>query len=225
MVAEYIDLLAAWVLYGCARSCSLNLSTETIQTSVTGAQGWRTQEPTQHSFAGSLEGLVNLQEENLLSLPDLRAKQIARQKLKLRFQRTAIDGVTIYTDEGFFYIVNTSDEGPMNQMNSFTVEFVGTGALTQVFTPAEILGNVKRFQYTGTSGETSFTAVTAVDGSPIILIGKTVLGLEVDGLGFSKMITAGTPVDKQFKFVTATGTLTVPVPLDAGIEVFGYYRN
>ena len=70
----------------------------------------------------------------------------------------------------------------------------------------------------------SFTAVTDTNGNPVNLTGKTVLGLEVDGIGYSKLITTGTPVDKQFKFVTGTGTITVPVPMDAGVEAFGYYR-
>lgn len=225
LLAEYIALIDEWVLYGCGRMVGSTLTTDTIGTAVAGSQGWDTSEASKHGWTMSLECLVNLEAENILSLPDLRARQIAREKLLIRIVRTAIDGITQYTEEGYAHIVNSSDEGSLNQMNSFSIELKGTGALTQVFTPTNIVSSVNRFQYTGIAGETSFTAVTDINGSPINLTGKKVLGLEVDGVGFSKMITSGTPTDKQFKFVSATGTLEVPVPLDAGIEVFGYYRN
>lgn len=224
LVAKYLPLIDEWVLLGCARSCSLSLSTTMIPVSVTGAAGWRKVKPAQHSFTGSMEGLVNLEDENILSLAELRASQIAREELMLRFQRTSVDGA-VYTDEAYFYITNTSDEGAMNQMNSFTVDFEGSGALTQVFTPSEILSNVHRFQYTAVGGETVVTTVKDMNGNNLSLIGKTLLGYWKDGTGFSKLITSGTPTDKEVKFDSTTGGITVQMDYMPGEEVFGFYRN
>lgn len=131
LVYEYIDGFG-WVLYACARSVSLSLATEMIETSVSGAAGWYTGEPAQHSFTGTLSGLVNLDDPTKISLPDLRTKQINRTKLKLKFHRTANGIASVYIEEGFFYITNTTDEGSLNQVNTFSVELQGTGALTQI---------------------------------------------------------------------------------------------
>ena len=232
VVAEYNSTLDLWVLYGCAKSCTMNIGTSFIETSVSGSGKWATFKPTKLGASASLDGLVNLNGTNLLSLPDLRAKQIAQTNLLVRFQRTSVDGLGVYVEEFNCYIESTEDTGALDGMNTFSVSLKITGPVTQIFTPTGIVGttpiaviaNVLRFQYTGIAGETSFTNVVDITGTPISLTGKTVLGLEIDGIGFSKMITTGTPVDKQFKFVTATGTITVPVPMDLGIEAHGYYR-
>lgn len=196
VIAEYVEILDAWVLYGCARSISLTLETAMIDTSVAGSQGWTTLRPAQHSFTGTLDGLVNLEEVNLISLADLRAKQIDRTKLRLMIQRTAVDGVTVYTEEADFYITNSSDESALNQMNTFNVQFRGTGELIQNFTPAEILANVKRIEYTAVGGEDEILLP--------ITIGKRILAVHKDGIGAAEFIIMGTPVDKQV-FINSVG--------------------
>lgn len=223
IVAEYSASLLAYVLYGCARSCTLTLATDTIETSTVGQGAFATFIPTKHSFTGSLEGLADLGGTQILSLADLRAKQIAKTKLRIMFQRTAENG-NVYTDEGDFYLVNSSDSGPYDNMNTYSIEMKGTGLLTQVFTPNEILANVKRFQYSAVGGETLLTSFTNALGGSVSLVGKTVLGFEKDGIGFSPEIFSGTPVEKEFKFSAAAGSIEIAIPLEAGEKCFGYYR-
>jgi len=224
LVLEYVELLEEWVLYGCARSVTFTLETSMIETSITGSGGWKTTEPAQHSFTGTLEGLVNLEEPNLISLADLRQKQIDRQKLKLRFQRTALDGIKVYSEEAFFYITSSSDNGSLNQVNNFTVELQGTGAITQVYTPSSILASVKRFQLSSLAVDTYvLDGFSDVSGSPVSLIGKTVLGLWASGEGLSKQITAGTPVAMEFKHDAVTGKIYIGSSAPSGTEFFGFY--
>lgn len=224
IVAEYIALVDAFVLYGCARTCDLVLDTEFLETSVTGSGKFASFLPAKMSFVGNISGLVSLNESNLLSLPDLRAKQLAQEKLIIRYARTALDG-SIYNEQGSFYIKSSTDEGPHDGINTFGIVLQGTGALVQDFTPTEILANVKRFEYTGTGGEVVFTNVKDVaTGNTITLAGKTVLGFEKDGVGYSKMVTAGTPAGKEFKFNSVTGQITIAIPFEPDEEAFGYYR-
>jgi hypothetical protein len=224
LVLEYVDALSEWVLYGCARTCSLNFKTSMIETSVTGAQGWYTGVAGQHSFTGTLDGLVNLEEENLISLADLRKKQIDRNKLRLRFQRTAIDGLTVYTEEADFYITSSNDEGTINNFNTFNIELQGTGSLSQVFTPSTILTNVKRFQYTANGGEVQIETVKNIAGVTVSLIGKTVIGFWRKGEGLSKQLVTGTPIAAEFKHDSVTGYLHIATAASADEEFFGFYQ-
>lgn len=232
VVAEYDALLDIWILWGCAKSAEFSTATELIETSVSGSGNSATFLPAKRSASGSMEGLTNLNGVGIISLPDLRARQLDGDLIHLRIQRTNVDASGIYSDTFDCYIDNVTDTGALDGMNTFSVTFKVSGPVAQSFTPTEftavtpteIYSNLQRFEYTGLAGETSFSDVVDTSGNPIDLTGRVVLGLEVDGIGYSKMITTGTPVAKQFKFISATGILTVPVPMDAGIEAFGYYR-
>ena len=152
--------------------------------------------------------------------------QINKEKHLIQFIRTGTGGVNNYTSEGYFFIKNTSDEGTIDGMASFTVDLQGSGELTETFEPTEILGNMHRYEYTGVGGETSFTAAS--------LIGKTILAVNKDGMGNSKMIVSGTPTDKQVRLtgsyvsdkevLITTGVFTFAVPFYPGEEAYVLYR-
>jgi predicted secreted protein len=229
VIAEYNAEIDSWVIWGCARTCSLNLDTQFIETTVTGSGSYAEFLPTKHSFSGQLQGLIKLNVTDLVSLPTIRDYQINKVKLLLRFIRTGTGGTENYTSEGYFYIKNTSDEGTIDGMASFTVDLQGTGALTESFDPTDfssIVSVVKRYEYTGTGGESSFTAAT--------LIGKTILAVHKDGIGSSKMIVTGSPADKQVRLTGAYvsdkevllsgGDFAFAVPFEVGEEAYVLYR-
>lgn len=118
--------------YGCARSVNLNLTTEFIETSVSGTGTFATFLPTKNSFVGSLEGLTSLEIPNMLSLPDLRTKQIAQELLSMEYELTDEAGNT-YSESADFYISSSSFDGSFDDMSHFSVELQGTGILTQSF--------------------------------------------------------------------------------------------
>ena len=66
-----------WKNYACARACTLTVNTSVIETTTTGAGNYTTIIPEKHSFTGSIDGLVNLDNGDGLSLADLRARQLA----------------------------------------------------------------------------------------------------------------------------------------------------
>ena len=208
-----------WKLYACGTACTLNVTTEFIETSVPLSGKNRTYRPTFNSFTGSISGLVHLNITNTLALPDLRAKQLNHEKLLMRFQRTANDG-TVYTDECYVYIANSSDDAPTGGVNTFTIDLRGTGAITQIFTPTSVNpnGKVKRTStWISTGGETSHVFSE--------LIGKDIIEVSIDARDATKIITSGTPVDNEVKFTVASGTITFPYALNADISVYATYQD
>jgi hypothetical protein len=106
-VVVYIFDGGLWKPYVCATSAELNVNTEFIETSVSGAGLWATYTPTKNSFTITLSGVVSLNETGSLGLPDLRQKQIAQETLLMRFQRTDESGNSytgVYADELLKYL-------------------------------------------------------------------------------------------------------------------------
>lgn len=208
-----------WKLYVCATGIELSVNTELIETSVTGAGKWATYAPTKNSFTVSLSGAVSLNETGMLTLPDLRQKQIAQETLLVRYQRTD-EGGNIYTDELNFFITNSTDTGPFDGLNTFTIQGQGTGAITQIFTPIVPIpggsGIVYRYEFTCTAGQ-----ITLTDS---ILVGKTILEFNMDGLGAGKIITSGTPLGQEVKYTSSSGQFNWAIPAENGEEAYILYQ-
>lgn len=196
-----------WKPFVCSRSISLNVSTETIETSAKGTGNWVTAVPTKDSWSGNGDGLVALNSTDL-TLADLRQAQIAHERLRIRFQRTAMDG-TVYTDQGYGYITLTSDVSSFDNVATFNFSFQGTGPLEQIFTPVGGGGNVQRYVYTGIGGEEFFIEP--------LLIGKDILSVDKDGIGRADIITVGDPdpATKEVLYVSATGEFKYAQPFEA----------
>lgn len=116
------------VTYGCALSVTLNLVTDFIETSVSGTGNFATFLPTKNSFTGTLDGLTSLEEPNMLSLADLRSKQINQELLTMEYELTD-EGGNVYTEAASFYISSSSFTGSFDDMSHFSVELRGTGVL------------------------------------------------------------------------------------------------
>jgi len=218
-VIIYILDNGVWKLYACARSCTLDVATEILETTVSGHGDWKSYVATVNSFSGSFDGVVNLDMPDMLSLPQLRALQVARIPLMFRMQRTDEDG-NVYTDEGTIILTRSSDTGTYNDVNTFAIDFTGTGALTQLFTvtPGTINSNDMRYEFTATSsGQTEFT----FSG----LTNKYLLSVVKDGVECSRILTAGTPVNKEVKYTASTGTFEFAQTWEPGEEGVIVYRE
>jgi hypothetical protein len=187
-----------------------------IETSTTGSGDYASFLPQKHSFTGTIDGIVVLDEMTMLSLADLRQRQLSMQKLLMRFTRTDRLG-NVYTDECNFFVTSSSDNGALDGVAEYSISLQGTGAITQVFTPTTLqLHAVKIYpQIDDTQafagGETSITIS--------LLIGKDILDVSIDGISFYTIITTGTPVSKQVKYDTSTGTFSWMIPAEPG-QVF-----
>lgn len=214
----------SWKPWVCARSISYTINTEYIKTSVSGSGKDETIEPTENSATATLEGVVSLMEPGTLSLADLQVMQEAHTKFLFRYQRTDQSG-NVYTSEAFFFILSSTDTGSFDGLNTFTVEMRRTGSTSIVYvpTPNPLNSNkVKRYPTIGNSlgvsvGDTSF--------SSSLLIGKDILEVVKDGLGQAILITSGTPVGKEAKYTTSTGTIEFAVQFEAGEEAYVLYQD
>lgn len=173
-----------WKPYVCSRSISFNVSTDFIETSVTGTGNWATSKPTKNSWTGSADGVISLNAGSSLTLADLRSMQYGQELFLLRWTRTDLDG-NVYTDEGYAYIANSSDTGSFDNVATFTIEFKGTGPIKQVYTPTETTGIVTRNEYEGIGGEYFFESTS--------LYLKDIVTVDKDGIGRAKLIVIGTP--------------------------------
>lgn len=173
-----------WRPWVCSRALSLNTTTEFIETSTKGTGLWETSKPTKNSWGANSDGVTALGGTDL-TLPDLRALQLAQTMILLRWQRTAQDN-TVYTDEGYAYISAVSDTGSFDNVATFSIEFKGTGPITQIFTPTTPGGsNEMRTEYEGLGGE---VIIESAD-----LYNKYLLDVVKDGVGRANIILVGTP--------------------------------
>ncbi len=117
-----------WKLYGCARDCSINKSTTTVETSTTGSGIWATYKPQKHGWTGSISGLVNLDDSSQLSAYDLSVKQNEFAELQIQYELVDASG-NYYLEQGKAYIVGFSLTGSFGDFAAFNVELLGTGEL------------------------------------------------------------------------------------------------
>jgi predicted secreted protein len=207
-----------WKPMSCGKACSITTNAEDIETSILGSGNWRTYEYVALSWTAQLEGLVVLQEVNTMCLPDLRVFQFSRQKVLLRYQRTDDSG-NVYTDEGLAIITSITDNGDLEGAATFSMTLKGTGPITMIYDPTPINPNakVKRFEYTAIGGETYFS-----DG---LLYNKDVIDVVVDGVGRSRLITAGTPVGQEALYEATYSRITLPGALEPDTEVYVLYQD
>jgi len=206
-----------WRMYACARSCSLTTSISTIETSTTGSGKWASFEPQKNGWTGSIDGVVNLDKPNMLTLPDLRQRQMSHTKLLIRYERVDESG-NVYTDEGWAIITSATDTGSIDDVATFSIEVQGTGALTQIFTPTQFeLSAVRRYEFTASGYETGFTEP--------LLAGKDILFVDKDGIGNSKIITSGSPASKEVLYGTADGSFTWAMEFEPGEEAVVLYQD
>lgn len=218
-----------WVLNGgvykllaCARSGNMSINTDTVETTVTGSGNYRTHEATVHSFTVSLDGVIALNESGMLTIADLQALQLAKTRLYCRYIQTSQAG-NVYRKEFYAIITNTTDTGSFDGIATFSMSLLGTGAITQIFTPPPpTSAEVYRYPAAGDTAPAtpgSYTWATA-------LTGKTILSIVKDGRGQSDIILSGTPVGNEALYDTITGDITFAIPFEE-VETAPYmiYQN
>jgi len=205
-----------WYPYACARSSTVQVDVETIETSVSGSGTWQTNMPTKRKFSGNFEGLVALSNVAVLSAADLTARMIAGTEMLFRHQVVAQDG-SVYTEQGYIYFTGRPLTSSFDNVVTFSMNFIGNGELTQVFTPiVQPTPIMYRFEYTASGGESGF--------SDAALINKDIQHVSKDGIENAKIVT-GAPGSKEVRYNAAGGQFTWAVEFEPGEIAVINYQN
>ena len=206
-----------WKILACARSCNLTIDTDLIETSTTGTGVNRTFLPTANTFGGSFEGLVNLDQPDLITMDNLITLQLSHTLLLTRFVFTDTAN-NFFIFSGAFYITNISTGGGLNDAANFSVQVKGTGVpSTSTTPPTPIITAVVRYEFT-----TSANQVTLTD---VALIGKDIIEAFIGPTPLAPILTSGTPIANEGVYDSATGSLTWANAADAGMECYIVYQN
>jgi hypothetical protein len=141
-------------------------------------------------------------------------KQLAREPIEIKFVvDNGVDGLTIIN--GICNITSLSINAPVRDVATYNVSLQGSGAYNTTGTEVDPSGviivganPVKTKGYTASGGETSITFFDTV--------GYTCLYVSRGGIDVQGIITSGTPVDEEVKFVSSTGVLTFSRALESG---------
>jgi len=206
-----------WQPLVCGRDCSYTLETEEIEISQLGTGSFYAFKPVKHTATFTLDGLIVLDQSNTLSLADLRAFQMGKVPILLRYERVD-ENDNVYTEEATGYIISSGDNAPHNDIATFnlTIKASGVVAISFIHTNTEA-GKMTRFEYTGIGGEVSF--------SNSVLIGKDIQVVTKDGIAFSRIITTGTPLNKEVKYTSSTGTIEFAMTVETGEEIVINYQS
>jgi hypothetical protein len=195
---------------GCNASCTLEITTDTYETTFEESGSYRSYIPNKHSAILRGNGPIILGEDLVVS--DIVQYQLNKTVITWEFRGTDNTDTFVYSGNGFF--TQCTIDGAVGQAAQCDYTIQVTGEISVVAAPPLGDGEPQIYTYEATGGETT---VSDAD-----LIGVQLLDIEREGIGL-EIITVGTPDGSQVKFETLTGTLTFGTMLFAGEWVNALY--
>jgi uncharacterized protein (TIGR02145 family) len=129
---KYNETTLEWVPFGCARSITLDISREMVETSITGNGVFKTYIPGAGSVTGTIEGLVfiNWVETDMITMKTMYDYIIQGAPMTLKYYEEDTNGTTYLKKEITAYIESLNETSSFDNMNTFTANFRGIGAPT-----------------------------------------------------------------------------------------------
>jgi predicted secreted protein len=199
------------VAFACSTNCAFNVSVDQKEVTSQSSAWFREFKNDVASWSVTCDGLITLSGFSYLFMLD---KQLTREPIEIKFVvDNGVDGLVIIN--GICNITSLAINAPMRDVATYNVSLQGSGAYNITGTQVDpsgviIVGSnpVKTKGYTASGGETSITFADTV--------GYTCLYVSRGGVDVQGIITSGTPVDEEVKFVSATGVLTFSRALGSG---------
>jgi predicted secreted protein len=199
------------VAFACSTNCAFNVSVDQKEVTSQASAWFREYKNDVATWNVTCDGLITLSGFSYLFMLD---KQLTREPIEIKFVvDNGVDGLTIIN--GICNITSLSINAPYKDVATYNISLQGSGAYnitgTEV-TPEGVIivgaNPVKTKGFTASGGETSITFADTV--------GYTCLYVSRGGIDVQGIITSGTPVDEEVKFVSATGVLTFSRALGSG---------
>jgi predicted secreted protein len=199
------------VAFACSTNCAFNVSVDQKEVTSQSSAWFREYKNDVATWNVTCDGLITLSGFSYLFMLD---KQLTREPIEIKFVvDNGVDGLTIIN--GICNITSLSINAPYKDVATYNISLQGSGAYnitgTEV-TPEGVIivgaNPVKTKGYTASGGETSITFADTV--------GYTCLYVSRGGIDVQGIITSGTPVDEEVKFVSSTGVLTFSRALGSG---------
>ena len=199
------------VAFACSTTCTFDVSVDQKEVTSQTSAWFREYKNDIATWSVNCDGLITLTGFSYLFMLD---KQLAREPIEIKFVvDNGVDGLVVIN--GICNITSLSINAPYKDVATYNISLQGSGAYnttgTQVNPEGVIIvgaNPVKTKGYTAAGGETTVTFADT--------IGYSCLYVSRGGVDVQGIITTGTPVDEEVKFVTATGILTFSRPLGSG---------
>lgn len=199
------------VPFACSTNCSFDVSVDQKEVTSQTSAWFREYKNDIASWTVSCDGLIILSNFSYLFMLQ---KQLDRDPIQIKFViDNGVDGLVIIS--GVCNITNININAGVRDIATYSVSLQGSGAYGTSGTtidPSGVVivgGNpVKTKGYTAAGGESTITWTDT--------IGYSCLYVSRGGIDVQGIITSGSPVDEEVKFVSATGVLTFSRPLVSG---------
>jgi predicted secreted protein len=199
------------VAFACSTNCAFNVSVDQKEVTSQSSAWFREYKNDVATWNVTCDGLITLSGFSYLFMLD---KQLTREPIEIKFVvDNGVDGLTIIN--GICNITSLSINAPYKDVATYNISLQGSGAYNTTGTEVDPSGviivganPVKTKGYTASGGETSITFADTV--------GYTCLYVSRGGIDVQGIITSGTPVDEEVKFVSSTGVLTFSRALGSG---------
>jgi predicted secreted protein len=199
------------VAFACSTNCAFSVNVDQKEVTSQTSAWFREYKNDIASWSVSCDGLITLSGFSYLFMLE---KQLAREPIEIKFVvDNGVDGLVIVA--GVCNISSIAISAPQKDVATYNISLQGSGAYNMTGTSIDPSGviivganPVKTKGYTASGGESTITWTDT--------IGYTCLYVSRGGIDVQGIITTGTPIDEQVKFVSATGVLTFSRPLESG---------
>ena len=210
MLYKYDALTETDIPFACSTNATWSVQVDQKEVTSQTSAWYREYKNDIASWSVTCDGLVTLNGYGYLFLLE---QQQAREQILVKFViDNGVDGLVIIS--GNCNLTNLNINAPYKEVGTYSVTLQGSGAYgtsgTSI-TPSGVViigGSVYTKGYTAAGGETTITWTD--------MVGKGALYVSRGGVDVQDIISTGTPIDEQVKWVSTTGVLTFSRALESG---------
>lgn len=210
MLYKYDALTETDIPFACSTNATWSVQVDQKEVTSQTSAWYREYKNDIASWSVTCDGLVTLNGYGYLFLLE---QQQAREQILVKFViDNGVDGLVIIS--GNCNLTNLNINAPYKEVGTYSVTLQGSGAYgtsgTSVTPSGTVIigGSVYTKGYTAAGGETTITWTD--------MVGKGALYVSRGGVDVHDIISTGTPIDEQVKWVSTTGILTFSRALESG---------